>query len=234
MGTVETMHDEDHGHDHHHHHEFDHELAQSNPAEFWDLRYADAGDVMWSGNPNGTVEVELADVPPGRALDIGCGEGADALWLAKRGWEVTAVDVSPVAIDRAKAIAAANGMTDAVTWRATNVLTDPPPPGAYDLVLMMYPAFHHPVAPETIRRIVDAVAGGGTLLVVHHVVDQELAAEHGFDPSEFVSVAQIAEAVSSAQDCDFTVEVHETRARPNPPPGSHHADDEVLRLARKG
>lgn len=229
------MHDHTHSHtvDHQHHHQIDHELAHRNPAEFWDHRYADAGDVMWSGNANGTVEVELADLAPGRALDIGCGEGADALWLADRGWEVTAVDVSAVAIARAKAAAEAAGLGDAITWQAANVLVDAPRARAYDLVLMMYPAFHHPVSPEAIRTIVDAVAPGGTLLVVHHVVDPEHAAEHGFDPGEFVSVAEIAEAIGAGGDSDFAVEVHEVRARPNPPTGAHHADDEVLRLARR-
>ena len=226
------MHDQTQTHDHDHHHgEFDLELARRNPAEFWDLRYAEAGDVMWSGNPNGTVEVELADLEPGRALDIGCGEGADAMWLAARGWQVTAVDVSPVAIERAKVAAAAGEPADAVTWQASNLLVDPPESKAYDLVLMMYPAFHHPVSAETIRAIADAVAPGGTLLAVHHVVNPDHAAEHGFDPGQFVSVADIAEALA---DSDFTVEVHETRSRPNPPPDSHHADDEVLRLTRAG
>lgn len=241
------MTDVNHAHDHHeshdgrhagHHHAHgdapDHELAHRNPAEFWDHRYAEAGDVMWSGNANGTVEVELADLEPGRALDIGCGEGADALWLAHRGWDVTAVDVSAVAIERARAAAEAAGMPDAVTWRQTNVLVDPPEAEAYDLVLMMYPAFHHPVSPEAIRTIVDAVAPGGTLLAVHHVVDPAHAAEHGFDPGEFVSVAEIAEAVNTEGGSDFTLETHEVRPRPNPPPGAHHADDEVLRLTRIG
>ncbi len=223
-------------HDPHHHHggrpdHPDHELARSDPAEFWDQLYAEAGEVMWSGKPNGTVEVELADLAPGRALDVGCGEGADALWLARRGWDVTAVDVSAVAIERAKTAAEAAGLAGAVTWKATNLLIDPPPPASYDLVVMMYPAFHHPVDADTIRAVTDAVAVGGTLLVVHHVVDPEPAADHGFDPSEYVSVTEIA--VALAEGGDFTVEVHEVRPRPNPPPGSHHTDDEVLRLTRR-
>lgn len=226
------MHDQNHTHADHGHHGIDHELAHRNPAEFWDHCYAEAGDVMWSGNPNGTVEAELADLDPGRALDVGCGEGADALWLARRGWDVTAVDVSAVAIERAKAAANAAGMDGAVTWQATDVLIDPPEPRAYDLVVMMYPAFHHPVSSETLWAVADAVAPGGTLLAVHHVVDTNLAAEHGFDPTEFVSVAEIAEALTAHADSPFTIEVHETRPRPNPPPGSHHADDEVLRLRR--
>ena len=68
--------------------------------EEWDARYAEA-DRVWSGNPNGALVAEVAGLLPGRALDVGCGEGADAVWLAGRGWDVTALDVSKIAIDRA-------------------------------------------------------------------------------------------------------------------------------------
>ena len=223
-----------HEHGENHAHDLSAELADLSTAEFWDKRYSEAGEVMWSGNPNGTVEVELADLAPGRALDVACGEGADAMWLADRGWEVTAVDVSPVAIERARAAAAkaANAAASGVTWEVADVLTDPPPSKAYDLVLMMYPAFHHPVEAATIRALADSVAPGGTLLAVHHVVPPEVAEEHGWDPSQFVSIAEIADALAAGSD--FTVEIHETRSRPDPPADSHHSDDEVLRLRRSG
>ena len=219
-----------HGHEHHNHHDHQHHPSpDQGAAEFWDQCYAEAGDEMWSGKPNGTVVVELSDLRPGRALDVGCGEGADSLWLAERGWTVTGVDVSAVAVERARAAAAAAGLTSEVTWQVADVLADPPESKAYDLVVMMYPAFHHPVTPEALRRLADAVTPGGTLLVVHHVVDLDPAADHGFDPAAFVSVAEIAEALGGTE---FAVDVHETRSRPDPPPDAHHADDEVLRLTR--
>lgn len=225
------MHDHDPNSGHSHQHGDHHLQPNQSAAEFWDQCYAEAADVMWSGKPNGTVVAELADLPPGRALDVGCGEGADAMWLAERGWKVTAVDVSSVAIERARAAAETTGLGSAVSWQVVDVLTDRPEAEAYDLVLMMYPAFHHPVGPDTIRALTDVVAPGGTLLVVHHAVDPDPDPEsdHGFDPADFVSVTEIADALAGT---DFTVEVHETRSRPDPPPGGHHADDEVLRLTR--
>src|SRR3954471_21898208 len=79
----------------------------------WDERYTGSPQI-WSGNPNGALVAEVAALAPGRALDVGCGEGADAVWLATRGWRVTALDVSEVALDRAAQHARAAGV--AVAW----------------------------------------------------------------------------------------------------------------------
>ena len=68
----------------------------------WDARYSERDGAMWSGRPNGRLVAEVAQLTPGRALDVGCGEGADAIWLARRGWTVTAIDVSDVAVRRAR------------------------------------------------------------------------------------------------------------------------------------
>ncbi len=75
-------------------------MAALNTQEFWDARYRSA-DTIWSGNPNPHLVAQVADLSPGTALDVGSGEGADAIRLAARGWHVTGVDVSPVALDRA-------------------------------------------------------------------------------------------------------------------------------------
>lgn len=80
----------------------------------WDERYASHGEGLWSGRPNGALVAELVGRPPGRALDVGCGEGADPLWLARAGWEVTGADVSEVALERAGAGAREAGVT--VEW----------------------------------------------------------------------------------------------------------------------
>lgn len=77
----------------------------------WNERYATHGDGLWSGRANGVLVAELAGSPPGRALDVGCGEGADAIWLAAAGWQVTGVDVSDVALERAAAAAGDAGVT---------------------------------------------------------------------------------------------------------------------------
>src|SRR5690606_32631020 len=135
----------------------------------WDARYVGRGERMWSGHPNGALVAEVEGLSPGRALDVGCGEGADAIWMAQRGWEVVGVDISDVAIDRAVKVAADAGVT--VDWRAVNLAVDPHEPGAYDLVSLQYPALRHDAGDHVVRSIVDAVAPGGTLLVVGHSFD---------------------------------------------------------------
>ncbi|MCK5752828.1 MAG: class I SAM-dependent methyltransferase, partial [Mycobacterium sp.] len=84
---------------------------------YWDDKYADA-DRVWSGDPNGTLVDEASSLTPGRALDLGCGEGDDARWLAARGWSVTAVDISQVAIDRARELHSADG----ITWLRSDIV----------------------------------------------------------------------------------------------------------------
>src|ERR671914_249851 len=94
--------------------------AAADAAE-WDTRYRDAA--MWSGRPNGRLVAEVADLTPGRALDVGCGEGADAIWLAGRGWMVTAIDISDVAVGRAREAAAVAGAE--VDWVCGDALQTP-------------------------------------------------------------------------------------------------------------
>src|SRR6185312_1319124 len=97
-------------------------------AGFWDHRYG-ATTRVWSGNPNVQLVATVSDLKPGTALDVGSGEGSDAIWLAQRGWQVTAVDISQVALDRAAQEAAAAGI-EGISWRAADVLTwDPPRSG---------------------------------------------------------------------------------------------------------
>jgi SAM-dependent methyltransferase len=112
---------------------------------------------------------EASDLPPGRALDLGAGEGADAVWLAHRGWRVTAVDVSQVALDRGAAEAELEGVAERIQWQRHN-LVETFPDGQYDLVSAQY--FHAPSADfprrEILARSAAAVAPGGVLLIVGH------------------------------------------------------------------
>lgn len=135
------------------------------PTQFWENRYRDS-DRIWSGNPNPLLVRETADLPPGTALDLGCGEGADAVWLAARGWKVTGVDISETALTRAAAHAAEAGVS--VTWER-HELGVTFPSGEFDLVSAQF--LQSPVALDqdgVLTSAANAVAVGGTLLVVMH------------------------------------------------------------------
>lgn len=192
----------------------------------WDGRYGSAERQMWSGNPNGSLVVELEPLAPGTILDVGCGEGADAIWLARRGWDVTAVDISAVAIERARAAAEAAGVT--VVWRCADVLATPPAAGEYDVVSIQYPALLRAAGELALRRLVDSVRPGGTFLVIGHDIDPDFAREHGHDMTRFVDLDGLRSVLADR----FEVEVDEIRPRPNPPAGAHHADDAILRARR--
>ena len=108
-----------------------HSCSHDDPAhftqEFWDDRYqtADQSGRLWSGQPNAQLVAQTADLAPGEALEAGCGEGADAIWLARQGWTVTAVDVSAVALERAAGFAAAAGdeVARRITWQREDLLS---------------------------------------------------------------------------------------------------------------
>jgi SAM-dependent methyltransferase len=196
----------------------------------WDARYAGAQQV-WSGRPNGALVAEVAGLAPGRALDVGCGEGADAVWLAAHGWQVTALDVSRVALERAALHAEQAGVH--VRWQHAGLLDAGLPPAAFDLVSAQYPALRRTPGDDAERALLAAVAPGGTLLVVHHAdvdaVDADDAAAAGFDPADYVSPADVARVL----DADWRVEVDERRPRHvSTGAGAHHHADVVLRARR--
>jgi SAM-dependent methyltransferase len=192
----------------------------------WDARYASAEQV-WSGQPNTALVAEIAGLAPGRALDVGCGEGADAVWLAGRGWDVTALDVSQVALERA-----ARHARDAqveVKWVHGALMGAA---GTFDLVCAMYPALARTPDHEAERRLLAAVAPGGVLLVVHHAdVDRDEAKAHGFDPEDYVSPADVAALLGP----EWQVAFDQRRPRDTATgAGAHHTHDVVLRVQRLG
>lgn len=209
----------------------------------WDEVYTQDGDApMWSGRPNGALVAEVVDLPPGRVLDIGCGEGADAIWLANRGWQVTAIDPSGVALERARA-AAARWDVD-VTWVRAGLLDLPGGSGPHDLVSAQYPALLHRDDDAAMHALLDAVAPGGTLLVVHHVVDGPGAHDHeadpdhdhgpSFDPDDYVMPDDVVAHLLENGDDGWVVEVNEVRSRSGPrSAASHDVDDIVLRARRR-
>lgn len=139
----------------------------------WDQRYS-GPDLVWGAHPNRFVAEELAALPPGRAIDLGAGEGRNAIWLAERGWRVTAVDFSAAGLARAARLAAERGVS--VDWVQADLLDYQPAPGGYDLVLIAY--LQLPSASLGGSSAGRAVAPGGTLLVIGHDRDN-IARGHG-------------------------------------------------------
>jgi 2-polyprenyl-3-methyl-5-hydroxy-6-metoxy-1,4-benzoquinol methylase len=203
---------------------------------WWEERYR-AAQHLWSGRANDVLVGEVADLPPGRALDAGAGEGGDAVWLAERGWQVTALDLSQVAIDRGARAAADRGLAERITWRQADLSVDVPEQGAYDLVTA---AFLHPpadVREKVVGSLAGAVAPGGTLLLVNHdPSDLALGIRHDARPEYFATAQELAALLDPA---GWEVQVAEARprtARGHEDDGGHvhHVADAVLRARRRG
>ena len=131
----------------------------------WDARYA-ASDLVWSAEPNQFLVAEVEDLPPGRALDLACGEGRNALWLASKGWDVVAVDFSQVGLDKARTIAERRQLE--VEWIRGDVTTDRPPAGIFDLVVVAYLHVRRAQLETVLAHDADALAPGGVLVLVGH------------------------------------------------------------------
>jgi SAM-dependent methyltransferase len=154
----------------------------------WEEHYT-AKPQVWSGRVNAQLVANVSDLECGRALDLGCGEGADAIWLAEHGWTVVAVDVSTTALSRARAAAESRGMTDRIDFQQHD-LTAGLPPGSFDLVSAQF--LHSTVEMDRtalLRRAAAAVAPGGTLLIVDHAAAPPWASKlhhHEFPTAETV------------------------------------------------
>jgi SAM-dependent methyltransferase len=189
----------------------DHDAGPAFDEAFWNERYRSSAQV-WSGNPNLQLVAEIADLAPGRALDVGCGEGADAIWLALRGWEVVAVDISGVALERAAQHARdidAVASTQ-IEWRRTDLMVHPPDADSFDLVTSQF--MHLPPQPRTrlFAALVQSVRAGGTLLVVgHHPSDLATGVPRPRMPELFYSADQVAALL----DDSWTVVVEDARPR---------------------
>jgi SAM-dependent methyltransferase len=193
----------------------------------WDARYAEKQQI-WSGKPNVALVAQVADLPPGTALDLGAGEGADAIWLARRGWRVTAVDISRVALGRAAEHAAEAGVT--VDWRHHD-LAESFPEGEYDLVSAQFLHFwDNPAREKVLRRAVGAVAPGGILLIEGHLDHGPFHPEHGH--LHFPSPAEVIDALELGED--WTTLVCEAHPREQVGPDGEPATrtDSTVKLRR--
>ena len=185
--------------------------------DYWERRWAQAlrehPDRIASRPPNAHLLGETADLRPGRALDAGCGHGAEALWLASRGWRVTAVDYSATALDIARSTAEAMGtdMAARIEWTEGDLTTWTPSKGHYDLVTSLYVHVQGSVD-EMVRRLGAGVSPGGTLLLVgHRPIDPATGAPTAAAGQVQVSVDAALDALDPR---DWRIEVAEERPRP--------------------
>src|SRR4051794_35493220 len=192
----------------------------------WDARYA-AAEQVWSGHPNGALVAEADTLAPGTAVDVGCGEGADAIWLARNGWQVTAIDVSSTALARASRHVAEAAVT--VRLLPVELLDFALESEPFDLVNVQYPALLHEQG-RSLAALLGLVAPGGTLLFVHHsVAHSGEALRAGFDPADYV----LPHDAYAALGAGWTVEVNEERPRHvTGGAGAAHKVDVVLRAHR--
>lgn len=133
--------------------------------EDWDRRYAEA-DLLWSRGPNRFLVAETGDLAPGRALDLACGEGRNAIWLAEQGWHVTAIDYSLVAIAKARERVARERLE--IDLVCADLVDYEPEPSAYDLVLVLYLQLPAAERNLVLARAAAALAPAGTFLLVGH------------------------------------------------------------------
>jgi SAM-dependent methyltransferase len=133
--------------------------------EDWNAREA-ASELLWTAEPNRRFASEVEDLEPGRALDLACGEGRNAVWLAERGWRTTGVDFSDVALAKAERLAASRGVE--VEWVLADVLEHEPERGAFELVAVLYLQLPHEQLAEVLHTSVGALTPGGTLVVLGH------------------------------------------------------------------
>ncbi|NJP27527.1 NAD(P)/FAD-dependent oxidoreductase [Microbispora sp. SCL1-1] len=198
----------------------------------WEERYR-SRPAIWSGDPNPQLVAEAAQLPPGRALDVGSGEGADAVWLATRGWRVTGADISATALERAAAHAVDAGVADRTEWVRADLRDHVFPEGAYDLVSAQYMHLPGEARRTLFARLAAAVAPGGTLLIVgHHPSDLVTRVRKMHFPQMMFTAEEVAASLDPAE---WEIAAAEARPRTAVDPEGHEVTsrDAVLVARRR-
>jgi 2-polyprenyl-3-methyl-5-hydroxy-6-metoxy-1,4-benzoquinol methylase len=191
--------------------------------EDWNRRHGESGQ-LFGVDPNRFLVAEVDGLAPGRALDLACGAGRNAVWLAEQGWQVTGVDFSDVAIDNARRVAGDRGV--AVEWLVADLGEWEPAANAFDLVVVLY--LHLPAEERgpIMRRAAAALAGGGTILVVGH---------HSANIAEGTGGPQDARVLFTAEDIAADLEgldVEKAERVLRPVEGERDAVDALVRARR--
>jgi SAM-dependent methyltransferase len=197
---------------------------------YWDDRYRSATRV-WSGHPNLQLVSEAAELTPGTALDAGCGEGADAHWLARQGWRVTALDISRVALDRGAAHADPD-IAERITWEHADLSTWVADGRTYDLVSAQFMQFPPEPRERLFAQLAASVTAGGTLLIVGHDVSHLDSTAHGHSPDMFFTAKQVAAALDPHR-WDIVVAASRPRSVVDPDGQQITVPDAVLRARQR-
>ena len=180
-------------------------------AASWDERYR-AAEFVWSTRPNRFLPPAVEGLTTGRALDLACGEGRNAVWLATQGWDATGVDFSPVGLEKAALLAETNDA--AATWVCADV-TDWHPDPTFDLVIVFYLQLPHQQRRAAFGSAARAVAPGGTLLIVGHDVANLTEGVGGpRDPDVLYTPDEVRKDLDSAGVDDLVIDRAERVRRP--------------------
>jgi len=207
------------------------DAAPVTPAEAWEFRYAEQPK-RWSGNPNTTLVDVVRDLVPGRAVDLGCGEGADAIWMTRQGWRVLGVDISPTAVARAQGAAVEAGLSgDRIAFEAHD-LSIWEPAGEIDLVTASF--FHSREdlpRTEILRRAASRVAPGGHIAIVSHAAPPPWS-EHAHHDELLLDAEGEVAALALGDDWEVVLAEHRSRTATSPAGDSGILEDVTVLLRR--
>lgn len=221
-------------------HPVDDPAENDSPLEHWEGRYV-GSEPIWSGRVNATLADVAGQLPPGRSLDLGCGEGADVRWLAEQGWDATGLDLSPTAIARAQAAARSRGLEASAHFTARDLSTWEPTGASYDLVTASF--FHSNVALDRtaiLRRAAGGLTVGGHLVILSHAAPPPWAAAHHHagsgPPHEQMRTARQEASDLALPEQSWSLVTAEQRHREATGPAgeSGHLEDSLLVLRRIG
>ena len=220
----------------HHHASHAHSPAHAepdpdlSPTEYWEQRYS-GSERVWSGKVNATMASVVAELAPGTAIDLGCGEGGDVLWLAEQGWTAHGLDISATAVGRARDEAATRGL-DRASFEAVDLDAWEPEPDSVDLVTASF--FQSNVALDRtaiLRRAMTALRPGGRLVTVSHAAPPSWAKDH---PATMVSVQdEAAQLGTPASEWEVELAAERPRAATAPDGSAGEHLDAVLVLRRR-